>query len=201
MALTSICGTLTAGQDNSCLTVVQRKYYQQLVLINRSSIDPDSIVVTVPTEEAPECAYNVQFSLKDGETGYRFTANESGSSIKGFFDKSRDDNGNLQYNHQVQALIMNVLEESKCILSALDKGNFVAALQNGNTIEIFGLYNGLTTGDYTFDTQEGGGGTLITLSNLEDNQESFLPFVYKSDPAGSEIADFDANFSNIAPSV
>lgn len=199
MALTSICGTLTVGQDNSCLTQVQRKYYQQLVLINRSSIDPASIVATLSTED--ECAYNVQFSLKDGETGYRFTANESGSSIKGFFDKSRDDNGNLQYNHQVQALIMNVLEESKCILAALDKGNFVAALQNGNTIEIFGLYNGLTTGDYTFDTTEGGGGTLITLSNLEDNQESFLPFVYKSTPEGSEIEDFDANFSNITPSV
>lgn len=201
MALTSVCGTLTVGQDNTCLTTVQRKYYQQLVLINRSDIDFANAVVTVPTVENPECAYNVQFTLKQGATGYRFSANESGSSIKGFFDKSRDDNGNLQYNHQVQALIMNVLESSKCILSALDKGNFVAALQNGNTIEIFGFNNGITTGDYTFDTAEGGGGTLITLSSLEDNQESYLPFVYKSNVPGSEIADFDENFANTIPSV
>lgn len=201
MAIESACGKLMAGQDNSCLTNITKKYEQQFVLMNRSDIDFANAVVTLPDGETETCNYNVQFSLKDGATGYRFTSASGGSAIKALFDKSRDDNGNVQYRHQVQTLIMGVVEASKCLLSGFDKGNFVAALQNGSTIEIFGFYNGLTSDDYTWDSTEGGGGTLITLSNLEDNQESFLPFVYKSEVPGSEVADFDANFSNITPSV
>lgn len=199
MALESACGKILNGQDNSCPTSIQRKYYQQAVVMNRTDIDYATAVKTLPT--ADECNYNVQFSLKEGTTGYRFSAAESGSSIKGFFDKSRSNLGNVQYNHQVQLLIMSILEESKCILSGLDLGNFVVALQNGNTIEIFGFYNGLTTADYTYDVAEGGGGTAIVLSSLEDNLEALLPLVYVSETPGGEVADFDANFANLAPSV
>ena len=194
MAVDSICGTLIAGQDNSCPTTTQRKYFQQAVLINRNDIDYTTAVKTLPTTEL--CSYNVAFALKSGKTGYRFTANESGSSIKGWFDKSRNDLGNVQYIHQVQILVMNILESSKCILSRLDLGNFVVALQNGQTVEIFGFDNGLSTGDYTYDVAEGGGGTMIALASLEDNPESFLPPVYKAAVPGGEVADFDENFAN-----
>lgn len=196
MAVDSICGTLIAGQDNSCLTTTQRKYFQQAVLINRNHIDYTTAVKTLPTAEL--CSYNVAFSLKEGKTGYRFSANESGSSIKGWFDKSRGDLGNVQYIHQVQLLVMNILEESKCILSGLDLGNFVVALQNGQTVEIFGFDNGLSTGDYTYDVAEGGGGALINLASLEDNPEGILPMVYKSATLDGEVADFDSNFNNPA---
>lgn len=194
MALDSICGTLIAGQDNSCLTTTQRKFFQQAVLINRNDIDYTTAVKTLPTAEL--CSYNVAFSLKTGKTGYRFSANESGSAIKGWFDKSRGDNGNVEYMHQVQILVMNILESSKCILSALDLGNFVVALQNGATVEIYGFDNGLSTADYTFDVSEGGGGALIALQSLENNPEGLLPLVYKATVLGGEIADFDDNFAN-----
>jgi len=199
MAVTSVCGTLRNGQDNSCPTTIQRKYYQQAVIINRTSINYTDAVYGVPTEE--ECGYNVQFALKTGETGYRISGSEQGSSFKGFYDKSLSDLGNVQYAHQVQLLIMGVSEETKCILNALDQGSFVVALQNGDIVEIFGFNNGLGTGDYTYDVQENGGGTLITLTSAEDNNESKLPMVYKSETTGGEIADFDALFANTAPSV
>ena len=194
MALNSICGTLIAGQDNSCPTTTQRKFFQQAVLIKKNDIDYATVTKSLPTGVL--CSYNVAFDLKTGKTGYRFSANESGSSIKGWFDKSRNDLGNVQYIHNVQILVMNILEASKCILSGLDLGNFVVALQNGQTIEIFGLDNGLSTADYTYDVTEGGGGALIPLQSLEGNPESFLPFVYKSGTLNGEIADFDSNFSN-----
>lgn len=196
MAVDSICGNLRNGQDNTCLPTTQRKYFQQAVLINRLDIDYTTSVVTLPSET--ECNYSVAFSLKEDKTGYRFSASESGSSIKGWFDKSRSDLGNAQYIHQVQLLVMNILESSKCVLSGLDLGNFVVALQNGQTVEIFGFYNGLSTADYTYDVAEGGGGALINLASLEDNPEGILPLVYKSGTLDGEVADFDANFANPA---
>ena len=194
MAVESTCGMLREGQDNTCLPTTQRKYFQQAVLINRLDIDYTTAEVTLPTSEL--CSYNVEFALKEDKTGYRFSASESGVSVKGWFDKSRNDLGNVQYIHQVQLLVMNILESSKCILSGLDLGNFVVALQNGQTVEIFGFYNGLSTADYTYDVAEGGGGALINLASLEDNPEGILPLVYKSGTPGGEIADFDSNFAN-----
>lgn len=199
MAVTSICGTLRNGQDNSCPTTIQRKYFQQAVLINRADIDYSTVVYGEPTEA--ECEYNVQFSLKEGATGYRISGSEQGSSFRGFYDKAVSDLGLVQYTHQVQLLIMGITEEAKCILSALDLGSFVVALQNGDIVEIFGFGNGLSTGDYTFDIQENGGGTLIPLASAENNTEARLPMVYKSETPGGEIADFDALFANAAPSV
>ena len=74
-----------------------------------------------------------------------------------------------------------VSEAVKCILDSIDKGSFVAAFQLGDgTVEILGIENGLTTGDYTYDVQGGGGGTAVVLSSLEDAPERYLPLIYES---------------------
>lgn len=201
MAVASICGTLKNGQDASCVAPA-RRFYQQAVIINKSDIDPESVVLSVPTAEAPDCLYNVQFSLKEGKTGLRFTGPESGSSYKGYFDKSLSDLGFAQYIHNAQILVVGSTEEAKCILDSLSKGKYVVVYQfTDGTVEVYGFENGLTTGDFTYDVQEGGGGTAIVLSSLETAPENYVPLVYKSSVEGGETADFDSNFDNGAPSV
>lgn len=201
MAIASICGTLKNGQDASCVAPA-RRFYQQAVIINKSDIDPESVVLSVPTAEAPDCLYNVQFSLKEGKTGLRFTGPESGSSYKGYFDKSLSDLGFAQYIHNAQILVVGSTEEAKCILDSLSKGKYVVVYQfTDGTVEVYGFENGLTTGDFTYDVQEGGGGTAIVLSSLETAPENYVPLVYKSSVEGGETADFDSNFDNGAPSV
>lgn len=201
MAVISTCASLKNGQDASCEAPV-RRYFQQVNLINLTDIDPASIVVTTPTEAVPECAYNVQFSLKEGKTGYLYKGPETGSSYKGYFDKSTSDLGFVQYKHNLQMLLVGISEEAKCTLDALSKSKVVAAIQfTDGTVEIYGIRNGLTTVDFTYDVQEGGGGAAIVLSSLDTAPENLVPLVYKSLVEGGENADFDANFANPTPSV
>jgi len=199
MAITSICGLLKNGQDASCVAPT-RRYYQQAVLINKSDID--TFTINKPTEEDPTCKYSVEFSLKSGKTGYRFSGPETGSSFKGYFDKTTSDLGYTQYKHNAQILVTGSDEESKCILDSLSKGRFVVVYQfTDGTVEVYGFEQGLTTGDFTYDVQEGGGGTAVVLSSLDISPENLVPLVYKSAVDGGESADFDSNFDNGAPSV
>ena len=193
MAVQSICAKLFNELDGGCNSPV-RKYYQQAVLINKSDID----TYTVTTQDAvtETCNYKVVFTLKSGTTGYRITGSEAGSSFFGSFDKTRSDLGYAQYIHNTGVLITGVDEASKCILDSLDKGSFVVALQlKDGTVEIFGIVNGLTTGDYSYNIQEGGGGTQIILSSLEDAPEANIPLVYESAVPGQESTDFDDAFA------
>lgn len=193
MALPSTCGTLKSGLDLSCTAPV-RRYFQQAVIINKADIE--DYTITAPTGAGGTCAYNVAFSLKDDKTGYIIKGSENGSTFKGMYAKSLSDLGFVQYAHTVQILVAGVDEASKCILEALDKGSYVVALQIGEKVEIYGLENGLTTGDYTYDVQEGGGGTAITLTSRESSPEGKLPLIYKSATTDGEIADFDSAFAN-----
>jgi len=194
MAVQSICAKLFAGFDASCDAPV-RKYFQQAVLINKSDIE--TYTITPPDAETDTCSYTVVFSLKATKTGFLFQGPEAGSSFLGSYDKSRSDLGHPQYIHNAQVLVVGVSEASKCILDGLDKGSFVVAFQlKDETVEIYGIEQGLTTGDYTYNIQEGGGGTPILLSSLEDAPERYLPLVYESAVPGSETADFDDLFAN-----
>lgn len=197
MAITSICGNLKNGQDASCVAPV-RRFYQQVVLINRNDIDPTTVVLSVPDADSLTCEYNVQFALKTGKTGFRFTGSEAGSTYKGYFDKSVSDLGYVQYKHNAQFLVIGSTEESKCILDSLGKGKFVAVYEfTDGTVEVYGFQNGLSAGDYTFDVQEGGGGTPVVLSSMDLAPENYAPLVYKALVPGGEVADFDANFENV----
>ena len=81
-------------------------------------------------------------------------------------------------------------------MDKLDRGRYVIAVQlSDGTVEVYGYENGLSTGDYTYDIQEGGGGSLIILQSDENAQEGTLPLVYKSNPVGTEDADFNEQFA------
>lgn len=197
MAVESLCSRLLSGQDSAC-DPPKRKYHQQAVVINKADIDPDSITISTPpaTGEGP-CAYSVEFTLKEGATGYRFIGPKNGTSYFGTYDKAVSDLGHTQYTHNANMLIVGVDEETKCILDSLDKGDYIVAYQfTDGTVEIYGMEEGLSTGDYTYDVQGGGGGTLVVMSSRESSPERYLPLIYKSTVPGSETEDFDAAFAN-----
>lgn len=196
MAIESTCAKLISGYDADCV-VSARRYYQQAVVINKTDIE--TYTVSLPDVALETCAYNVEFTLKAGKTGYLFRGASAGGSFLGSYSKSRSDLGQAQYAHNVQLLVLGVAEASKCILSALDKGLYVVAMQlTDGTVEIFGMDNGLTTTDYDYNVQEGGGGSIIPLQSLDVAPENNLPLVYKSAVPGGENADFDSLFAQPA---
>jgi hypothetical protein len=195
MATVSTCATIFAGHDASC-NPPTRKYYQQAVVINKTDIDPASITKTLPDYGTDTCNYKVGFTLLPGKTGYSFQGPTAGNNIWGRYSKSRSDFGHPQYLHETQILIDGVAEADKCILESLDRGSFVVGLQlTDGTVEIFGLDNGLNTGDYDYSIAENGGGGLILLSSQEDSPENNLPLVYEAGVPGQETADFDSLFA------
>lgn len=197
MAITSTCASLLNGQNTVC-EAPKRRYYQQVVLINKADIDEYNITRTDFDAENPVCAYNVGFTLKSGKTGYRFTGPETGSGFFGSFDKSQSDLGFVQFVHHANLTLMGATEEAKCILDALSKGSVVAVYQfTDGTVEVYGIENGLVADDYTYDVQGGGGGSAIVLSSPETAPEYYVPLIYKSQTPGQESEDFDDNFSNI----
>lgn len=201
MAIIPLCARLSNGQDAACVAL-KKKYFQQAVIINRADIDGDSIVISKTDYDTPPytCKYTVAFDLKVGTTGYRFTGPENGNGYFGRYNKSINDLGIVGYAQEVQMLVVGADEVSKCVLESLDKGSYVVALQfSDGTVEIYGIDNGLSTGDYTYSIAENGGGSLIILSSNETTPENSLPFVYASTVPGNEGADFDSEFANVGP--
>lgn len=200
MALATLCGTLNAGQDWSCVAPT-RKYYQQAVVINRSEIDLATIEAPWNRTPTPTtCDMTAHFEMLAGEKGYHFVGGQKGSIFLGTYSTTTSDLGIPQYSHAVTILVGGFDNDAKCIIDGLVKGLFVVALQAmDGTVEIFGLQNGLVSADTTFDMQGGGGGTPLILNSMEDAPESFPPLVYVSDPAGQETEDFDSAFANTTP--
>lgn len=196
MANTIICNELTGAINKSCARNFAKKYYQEAVFINHNDIDKDnSVVGTSGSVGGATCDYTVQMILKSLKKGVQVKLPETGNAIKGFTGKSKTDNGFIQYLHQVQFLMIGADSETKCQMDKLDHGRYAVALQLlDGTIEIYGWENGLTTGDYTYDIVEGGGGSLIVLQSDETAQESMLPLIYKPQTGGDANADFNEQF-------
>ena len=191
MAIQSICAGITKGQDYTCSAPVSR-FYQQMVIINFSDFDTKTIEA-ITTEAS--CKRNVSFTLKSGKKGFRFSLPENSSAISGTYDKSVDDYGFARFLHRVNFAVADATEEDKCNIEGLSKGRYVAVLQKGDMIEVYGVQNGLTAGDFTADTQANGGFIALTLESLETSLENHVPLVYKATIDGQEIEDFDSDFA------
>lgn len=191
----TICAELTEGFNLACTRGLVKRYKQEAVIINKNDIDTTTSVVG--NTAGASCEYTAQMVLKQSKKGVLVKLPETGNSIKGFVAKSKTEQGFVEYLHQVQILVAGVDKETKCKLDKLDNGRYVVALQLADgTVEIYGWQYGLTTGDYTFDIVEGGGGTLITLQSDEGSKESMLPLVYKPQSSGNASTDFDSLFEN-----
>lgn len=197
MAVASLCDQLKSGQDLACLDNLNRKYFQQVVVINKTDIDPSSVEYVKQTTPAGDCAYGVKFTLLTSKAGFMFKGNERGSNYSGVTNKTTSDFGMPNYIHNVSMLLAGADEETKCRLAALDKGSYVVAIQfTDGSVEIYGMGNGLSTGDYDIDLQANGGIIPLTLSSNEDTPEFRLPSIYVSEPAGQENEDFNSLFAS-----
>ena len=192
----SVCEKLRSGQDTVCISP-EKKYYQQVVLVNRNDVNEKRIVTSsIDINDNYLCRNRVYFDLKTNKTGFRFTSGENGMNIFGLFEKTVI-NGIPQYSHSVNIILVGVDEDTKCLLKQLDSGDYFAALQIGETIEVFGFEYGLTTSNYSYDPANLSGGAIIKLNSMADSLEDEPPFVYRTQTPNFEITDFDDNFANV----
>lgn len=194
MANISICAEIDGEIDLSCIRNLPKKYFQEVVIINKSDIDYTTSVVG---NLDATCDYTVQMVLKTGKKGVMFKIPETSGSIFGTAAKTTADvTGLQQFVHLVQILAMGLSSEIKCLLDKLGRGKFVVAAQlSDGTVEIYGWENGLSTGDYTIDIAGGGGASVVPLQSIETAQESMLPLIYKPQTGGDANADFNEQFA------
>ncbi|CAA7195452.1 hypothetical protein [Chryseobacterium potabilaquae] len=193
MANTIVCAELTGAIDLSCVRNIPKGYFQEAVIINFNDIDRTA---SVPGNlDGATCDYTIQMILTSLKKGIQVKLPENGSTIKGSYDKSTNDQGFVEYLHKVQIMVVGASSETKCKLDKLDHGRYVIALQlRDGTVEVYGWENGLTTGDYTYDIVEGGGGAIIPLQSKDNEKESMIPLVYKPQTGGDPNADFNEQF-------
>jgi len=190
------CEQLRQGLNLDCVSV-SKKYYQQVVLVNRADILNKRIVTSrIDIEENYDCYNRVFFNLIDSRSGFRFTINENSSSIFGTFEKTMIENI-PQYNHSVNIVVLGVSEAIKCLFTQLDYSDYFAVCQYyDGTIEVFGFEFGLSTANYNYDPHNGSGGAVIKLNSLNDSLEDLPPLIYKSS-RDTEQEDFDNNFQDV----
>lgn len=192
MANTVICAELKGTFDLSCVRTLNKKYFQEIVVINFNDIDRVASKLNV---DDTACDFSVSMKLKAGKKGVMIKLPESSGQIKGFFAKSMGTLGYPQYLHSVQFLMAGITSEIKCAMDKLDRGRYVVATQTPDgKVEIYGWDNGLVTNDYTYDITEGGGGSPLILNSRDTEQESLIPLLYKATNAGQEDADFNNQF-------
>ena len=174
------CVKLYRGQDITCQSNY-KKYYQQVVLVNKDDVKNHVITSNVPTYSGKSnisTLHRIRFYLKPGKKGYLFRGPENANTYLATFSKETDDNI-PQYVHSVQLPIFGAKESTKVILKTLDFAKYFAAVQYmDGTVEIYGFENGLTTDDYDYDLQGGGGGSILTLISKDNGMEDDPPYVY-----------------------
>lgn len=188
----SVCGELREGLDLSC-DLPDYRPVQELKIFAREDIDKETVEINKDCETGE---WKVDFSLKEGKKAVAFIGPDDGISVRYTVEKSKDDNGYVQYIHGVQLLYGGVGEKETCTLNALDKGNYVAAIKfYDGTVKMIGFKNGMSTADYDLDLVENGGVQVIEMQSNENFPERDLPYNFV--PAdGDAEAVFDSDFEN-----
>lgn len=196
MAIFSPCAKIKKGMDFACARP-SGQFYQQMVIINYDDIDQTT--VNAPWKEGydEDCPGKVSFALHSGKTGYDFKFPEKGNNIYGKADFSTSEKGYVDFLHVVNTLVAAKSVDEKCTVDGLLKGKFVIALQylsGGNeSVEIYGLQNGLTIPEGSIDPANEGGISPVEFTSSENAPEDYIPLIYDStDP----VADFDSQFAN-----
>lgn len=186
----SVCYSIMKGFDLECSGAEFRKYYQNIVLVNRSDVDSFIINSDIETNR-------IYFNLKENKTGFLFRSSENGGVINADFSK-RENGGIVYYQHKLQMPIVGVSENSKTMLKQLDFSDYFAAVHfKDGTIEIFGFNYGLKTDNYNYTPQGLGGGILSLISKYDEYDP---PYTYRPRNDGWEdeaIIDFNNLFANI----
>ena len=176
------CVSLIKGFDIGCEALF-RKYYQNVVLINKEDVKQFSVTTT-------DSLHRIQFNLEDGKTGYLFNGKENVGLLTAKFNKN-DVKGVPYYNHSVDVVVVGTSENIKTLLKQLDNSNYFAAIQfrNGD-VEIYGFENGLFSGNYEYSAQSSLGGAVINLGSKYDEYEP--PYLYNSADPNQDFNDLFA---------
>jgi hypothetical protein len=190
----SVCYEILKGFDLECKGAEFRKYFQNIVLVNKNDVK-EFFIASSATDN------RIWFNLKEDKTGFLFRSSENGGSINAEFSKS-ERSGIVYYSHKLQMPIVGVDESTKTMLKQLDMSNYFAAVHfKDGTIEIHGFNNGLKTDPYTYTPQGLGGGLLSLVSRYEEYDPPYTYFPSLSeDSEGWEqqaIEDFNNLFGNI----
>lgn len=180
----SVCVDLMKGWDLECDGVTFKKYYQNIVLVNRADVDEFLINSTSTSNR-------ITFNLKEDKTGFLFRSSENGNVINAEFSKSVK-NGIVLYEHKLDLAVTGINEDSKTMLKQLDMSDYFGAVHfKDGTIEIHGFSYGLKTDPYTYTPQGLGGGILSLVSKYSEYDP---PYIYNSP---TPIEDFDNLFADI----
>lgn len=192
----SVCLDLMKGFDLECDGAVYKKYYQNIVLVNRADVDQFYISSTATQ-------HRIYFNLNSGKTGYLFRSTENGGSINADFSKSTQKGINY-YDHKLNIPVVGINENSKTLLKQLDKADYFAAIQfKDGTVEIYGFNFGLKTQNYSYQPQGSGGTTLDLVSKYKeyDPPYVYVPSLDYNDTGYDPQAEIDFNnlFADIPP--
>lgn len=164
-----------------------RRYFQELVLVNKADVKSYLIQTYQTTTERMN---RVRFQLHEGTKGHRFSLPEKGNNLIPSFTKSND-GYRSEYSHRIQTYILGISEDVKFTLRTLDDGDYFGAVKYlDGTVEIYGFQYGLTTNNYEYNPQEQSGGSPLDL--ISETLEDFPPLIYHS--LGDSEADFDNDF-------
>lgn len=192
----SLCAKILKGFDLECDGAVYKKYFQNIVLVNRADVNEFAITSNYVKNR-------IYFNLNEGKTGFLFRSTENGSSINAEFSKSLKD-GIVYYDHKLDVPIIGINEESKTMLKQLDNADYFAAVHfKDGTIEIHGFNFGLKTDPYTYTPQGTGGAILPLVSKYSEYDPPYI-YVPSLDPNATgydpdAIEDFDNLFADIPP--
>lgn len=179
------CVSLIKGLDLNCLDEFFRKYYQNVILINRN--DVNQFQITTNTTQ-----HRIRFNLSAGKTGYLFSNSETVGILKAKFSKN-EAKGINTYRHSVDIVVSGTSENIKTLLKQLDNSDYFAAIQfKSGDVEIYGFENGLGSSGYEYDATSGVGGSVINLVSKFDEYEP--PYLYYSNDI---TGDFDDLFAGL----
>src|SRR5690606_18372771 len=157
----SICAEILKGIDLECLGNEFRKYYQNIVLVNKKDVKEFYI-------NSSTSFNRIYFNLNEGKTGFLFRSSENGTSLTASFSKT-ERKGVVYYSHKLQVPVVGANEAAKTMLKQLDFSDYFAAIHfRDGTIEIHGFNYGLKTDGYTYEPQGQGGGIIPLVSRYEE---------------------------------
>lgn len=192
----NLCKDLLKGYDVGC-EVAQRQFVQSVVLINKSDVLDYSInKPKLDINNNYNCAYSVNFRLKEGSKGKAISNLATGRSVSGTHESSLNDNV-FEYTHNVNFVVNGYDERTACFLHNLIKGYYFAALLlTDGTVIIYGFDHGLRLNGMNVDLAGNAGITSIKLSTGKNEEESDMPYIYKS-ASSSEVLDYENLFADI----
>jgi hypothetical protein len=165
------CGTITRGAGSDCDNPLKSGTRPRIFIANF-----DDVLSTTPSATTPNLITAITFAT--GTTSFLFEGFKQ--DIKPTQEFIAPSNGLNQHKHGVGFIVYEISQLQKNNLQRMNKGRFVAIVENNgkneNSFEVYGLGSGLEiVPGLTRDTYANGGGYIIALATPETEFEPLLP--------------------------